>query len=434
MNYLRLSESVVVQISSFIGVFLSIVVSGYYLSDSEFGYYVSSVAISAWVGSLLALGLDRLALRATAKATARARKPVPVLAVCMVILCGVAVSIIALVGLTTWLSLVSVSLRVALVLGVLIAGRLILGGYLRATEHVALGFVGTFGLQPLFVSLIYGSGLAVRSTYMPSYLTGLDSWFVVTLLMEAIQFLFLLFFAIDRSGGVAHFANELTHVRVNMIRLYLNKGVVIAVWGVIAQTGLLSVVLASWLFSPSEVGSYTLAFRLSQLVMFPMTGIVQLALPTVVRARAGGHEKDYAELEKLVVAGFCAVSLAYIGYLIFAPAFGGIVFNHFDGQTYLCGAILGASSVVLAIVGVGDQGLAVLGRQYQASIVSICAIIISVLVFILPIYLYKSLYIYSFAAAFAVCIRAIWAYSVLYTVMRRNVSALKLSVYKKLLS
>ena len=71
--------------------------------------------------------------------------------------------------------------------------------------------------------------------------------------------------------------NALSHARA---------GILISLLCLFAQTGLMGITLSRWLLSTVDQGIFTVAYRVSQLILFPLIGASQLIIPLSSRLHA----------------------------------------------------------------------------------------------------------------------------------------------------
>lgn len=187
-----------------------------------------------------------------------------------------------------------------------------------------------------------------------------------------------------------------------------------AFFTVFAQTGLLALTIVGWLFSSQEAGQYGLAFRIAQLLWFPMMSGAQVMLPVLISAHSGDNKYTNCKLIIQMTRIIFLVSLfSFVGFLLFGEALFGSLFKTFDHETYYLALILGMGNVVLVLFGLTDQGLTVLGRQKVALIISVISASALAAILVGCSFFFPSLYNFAVAVVLSSVARTFASYCIL---------------------
>jgi O-antigen/teichoic acid export membrane protein len=369
-SVVRLSQGLAVQLVCYAGLFLSLAVAARALSPSEFGTYASAVAIASFAGSVITFGLDRIVLRVLllreGSQTGERHAHPPIDAAVFVPAAIVNAALLLAAGALTaagWLS--GSSLFIA-VMAVLVASRLVLSGWFKFVVNNHANVIATFGLQSLAVALI----LSIVMVIAPDspLVARSDGWMVATLLAETVQLAILAVLA-KRQGFKINWRDAL-HLRAAMP--HARAGLLISLLCLFAQTGLLGITFSRVLMTTVDQGIFTVAYRVSQLIIFPLIGASQLIIPlssrTHAQAEAAGARREVRDLLRSTNAFLVGSTL---GFAILGLYLLDIVMHISDGRAYACVLILSAGNLVMGMFGVGDQIMIAVGRHRTAFWISL---------------------------------------------------------------
>jgi O-antigen/teichoic acid export membrane protein len=360
-SIIRLVQGLSVQALCYAGIFLSLTVGARALNPTDFGIYASSVAIASFAGSVLTAGLDRILLKVLLQeddgtAHGRVRLSLFLPAIVLNLLVLTVVAVLSVVGVT------SSTLLFIATLGGLVAARLTLSGFFKYALQNYTNVVATFSLQPLIVGGLFSVLLLVTPDAPP--LADLRCWILVTLVVEAVQFAILLVRA--RAGGLARADEDRGAILPQSVE-HAKAGAWISLLVLLSQTGLFGLSLGSLLLPPADMGVYTVALRLSQLLLFPVIGATQLLVPISARSYEPAAMADARrEARHMLRVGLACLIVAIIGFALLGPMVLRLVLNVSDPRAYYCTLILSFGNLGMAVFGVGDQIMVALGRHVRA--------------------------------------------------------------------
>lgn len=361
-SIIRLAQGLGVQILCYAGIFLSLTIAARALDPTDFGIYASSVAVASFAGSVLTAGLDRILLRVLLHDNAtgepgRVRLSLLIPAILLNAFLLVVAGVLALTGLA------APTLAFVAMLGALVAVRLTLGGFFKFTRQNYSNVVATFGLQPLVVGLMFGGFLLFAPN--DNFVTNLRGWIAVTLLVEAVQAALLVQHA--RRGGLVVAGDEGRSVLLRESIAHAKAGTWISLLVLLAQTGLFGLSLGTLLLSPADMGIYTIALRVSQLIQFPYIGATQLLVPISSRSYDDADlpvARD--EARNIIRVALACLVLAILGFAILGLPMLRLVMTVDDPRAYYCTLILSIGNLGMALFGIGDQIMIAIGRHRQA--------------------------------------------------------------------
>lgn len=360
-SVVRLVQGLSVQILCYFGIFFSIIVSARALSPIEFGIYASSVAIASFAGSVLTAGLDRILLKNLLQ-----RDPLsPDRGVSLsLFLPAIALNglVLVVIGVLAVTGIVSQNLLLIAALGGLVAARLTLSGFFKFTSQNYANVVATFGLQPLIVGVLLG--VLLLAAPASSLVTDLDVWILVTLTVEAVQFVVLLYHARSRGFAIAR-ENRATTIRESVG--HAQAGIWISLLVLLAQTGLFGLSLGTLLLPPSDTGVYTVALRVSQLILFPFIGATQLLVPMSSRSYdASDLPAARHEAGSIIRIALGLLLISIVGFALLGTFVLSVILNMPDPRAYYCTLIFSIGNLGMALFGIGDQIMIAIGRHRQA--------------------------------------------------------------------
>ncbi len=365
-SVVRLSQGLAVQLICYAGLFLSLAVAARALSPAEFGIYASAVAIASFAGSVVTFGLDRILLRVLLQSEgSQTGAPTTIHAPldCALFAPAAALNATLVLGAGTlaatgWLSANSLFIAI---MAVLVASRLVLSGWFKFVVNNHANVIATFGLQSLAVALILGAVMVVAPD--SPLVSRADGWMVATLLAEAVQ-LTILCVMVRRQGlkigrrDALHPRAVLTHVRA---------GLLISLLVLLSQTGPLGLTLTRWFVQPTDLGVYTIALRVSQLILFPLIGAWQLVIPLTSKY----YQPDMVvsarqEVRMILISANGMMLLSNLVFLVTGSWLLNVAMNVSDPRAFLCTVILGAGNLIVGAFGVGDQILVARGQHRRA--------------------------------------------------------------------
>lgn len=360
-SIIRLVQGLSVQALCYVGIFLSLTVGARALNPTDFGIYASSVAIASFAGSVLTAGLDRILLKVLLQENGAASpgRVRPSLFLPAIVLNALVLAVVAVLSMT---GVAAPTLLFIASLGALVAARLTLSGFFKFALQNYTNVVATFSLQPLIVGALFGVLLLAAPDV--SLLRDLRCWIFVTLAVEVAQFAILLLRA--RAGGLARADEDRAAILPKSVE-HAKAGAWISLLVLLSQTGLFGLSLGSLLLPPADMGVYTVALRLSQLLLFPVIGATQLLVPISARS----YEPDAVdgarrEARHMLRVGLASLIVAMIGFAVLGPLVLQLVLNVSDPRAYYCTLILSAGNLGMAIFGVGDQIMVAVGRHVRA--------------------------------------------------------------------
>lgn len=410
---MRLIRGLSVQIICYFGLFLSLTVSARALSPDNFGIYAGSVAIATFAGSVLTAGVDRLLLqillRTEQDGAGKAVRVTPFVPFIVINLLALLAASISVASAAAGPSLLFIALLASAT-----AVRVVLSGYFKFVPDNSANVIATFGLQPLVVGALFGVPLLAAPE--ASGLRDVHLWMGVTLVVEAVQLVLLL-----RRAAKAGFriSREPASDPSDNVPKYVRDGLHISLLVLFAQTGLLGVVFGTLLLAPADVGVYTVAFRVSQLILFPVIGSSQLVLPMASRKYPADQLlKAGSEIRHTIRFSLALLIVSNIGFAVLGAFLLRTVMGISDPAAYICTMILSAGNLGMAIFGIGDQIMIAIGKQREAFWISVYS---SAILFLIlasaAFFLGYGIVGLACAAALPVAVRAL----VGYLVVRRTV-------------
>lgn len=418
-----LGSGLLIQIPSFLGVFLSTVFASHLLDAFSFGVYISTLAVATLLASLVSLGLDKVGLRLAGRAHG---DPARLRQILNALLATVSIGTVLLLCLTFGAFIAGrpeVEILAAMIT-VTIALRMIIGGFLRGAGRRVLGLIGTFSFQPIAVSALFGTVWLFAGANNSFMASSLIAWLLATLLLEGVQVVLLLAASINLVGPTT-VRDIFSSLRPRRISLYLRIGMALALWAVLAQTGLLSLSLSTWFFSPQVAGEYGVAYRISQLLWFPMMSASQMMLPMVVQARSGYREQEnYTTIIYItrIVTIICAAG--FILYVLFGRTVFEIIFGNFSDTSFVVGVILGFGNLVLCYFGINDQALSMLGQQKQALAIAFLSGTFLVISSLVAGIVWGSIFVFAIITVIAAVSRAYFSGLLLTKLIGKRINAL----------
>jgi O-antigen/teichoic acid export membrane protein len=292
-------------------------------------------------------------------------------------------------------------------MAVMVAGRLILSGWFKFVVDNHANVVATFGLQSLAVGIIFAIVMLFGSS--SAEVMRADTWMIVTLVAEAIQLVILYFVA--RRGGFRA-ASSPAAVIGHQAMTYARSGLLISLLCLFAQTGLMGVTLSWSLLSPVDQGVFTIAYRVSQLILFPLIGASQLIIPLSGRSHAATELVAARNEVRNLLRLTCGLLVAgNIGFAILGMYLLDVVMHVQDPRAYFCTIILSAGNLITGLFGVGDQIMIAVGRHRQAFWVAFCCggVLFPVLAALAFLFGYGVVGL-ACATAVAIALRAVIAY------------------------
>ena len=418
-SMMRLVRGLGVQIICYFGLFLSLTVSARALSPDNFGIYAGAVAIATFAGSVLTAGADRLILQIFLRTERDGPKGMvgvtPLIPFLVVNLVALLLAATLVASGAAELSL----LFIALLAGAT-AARLVLSGYFKFIADNSANVIATFGLQPLVVGTLFGVVLlAAPGSSGPQ---DVYLWMGVTLAVEAVQLALLL-----RRALTAGF--RVSRVRPSdpsdTVFRYVRDGLHVSLLVFFAQTGLLGVVFGTLLLAPADVGVYTVAFRVSQLILFPVIGSSQLIIPMASRRYAEDQLPQACnEIRHTIRFSLALLVASNIGFAVLGVFLLRTVMGIADPAAYVCTLILSAGNIGMAVFGIGDQIMVAIGRQREAFWISVVSSALLFLVLATTSFLLGyGIVGLACAAALPVTIRAIVGYIVVRRMVQVPVAA-----------
>lgn len=404
-SVVSLVRGLAVQIVCYFGLFLSLAVGARSLLPAAFGVYAGAVAVASFAGSVMTAGLDRIVLRALFQRKSAAVGGLdPTLFVPVVL-----VNIVALASVTTavatgwggW------PLIFSTLMATLVAARLILSGWFKFVANNHANVIATFGVQPLCVGLIFAALLfsergreAARDPCL---------WVVATLVLEALQTLVL--YTVARRSGF-----RIDHdARPQMIRgavPHARAGLLISLLCLFAQTGPFGIAIAQWLFPPVDQGVYTVAVRVSQLILFPWIGASQLIIPMSSRTHpsdeVGSARRD---IRNLLLSTNVLLLMSTAGFALLGAFLLQTVMNVTDPRAYICTLILSAGNLIVGLFGLGDQIMIAVGQHKRAFWISMsCGGVLFPVLVAISLALGYGIIGIAWATAAAIALRAVISY------------------------
>jgi O-antigen/teichoic acid export membrane protein len=206
---------------------------------------------------------------------------------------------------------------------------------------------------------------------------------------------------------------------------YVRDGLHISLLVLFAQTGLLGVTFGTLLLPPADVGVYTVAFRVSQLILFPVIGSTQLILPLASRIYTEEQlPRARSEIRHTIRISLALMIASNIGFAVLGAFLLRTVMGIADPAAYVCTLILSAGNLGMAVFGIGDQIMIAIGKQRKAFWISVftSAILFLVLASIV-LFLRLGITGLACAAALPVTVRALVGYLVVRRTVRVPVAA-----------
>lgn len=405
-SIIQLAQGLGVQILCYFGIFLSVSVAARSLGPNDFGVYASAVAIASFAGSVLTAGLDRILLRVLLQGNGEAPRERVSLSLFLPAL-ALNVLMLAIAGVLTATGYATPNLLFIAMLGGMVAMRLILGGFFKFTLQRYANAVATFGLQPLAVSLVFGALLLLGPR--GGVETDLRYWIAVTLLAEAIQAA-LLFRHARARGMVIVCDNWPTMIRESID--HAKAGIWVSLLVLLAQTGLLALSVGTLLLPPRDMGVYTVALRMSQLIQFPFIGVTQLLVPISSRRYADSEISGARrEIRGVILIALGCLVVTFIGFAVCGPLVLRLILKIADPRAYYCTLILSLGNLGMAVFGVGDQIMIALGKHRPAFWISFwCGGVLFLTLFALNFLLGYNLVGLACAAAIPIAMRAFLGY------------------------
>jgi dTDP-L-rhamnose 4-epimerase len=401
-SVVRLAQGLTVQIICYFGLFLSLAVGARALSPADFGIYASAVAVASFAGSVMTAGLDRIILRVMLQLKSGAQGGLDqALFVPVVLVNIVALAAVAAVVATGWAGW---PLLFIAVMATLVAARLILSGWFKFVANNHANVIATFGVQPLCIGLIFGALLLSEGGRTAARDPRL--WVIATLVVEVLQILVL--YVIARSSGFRIDHNA----RPQMMRgavPHARAGLLISLLALFAQTGPFGIAIAQWLFSPVDQGVYTVAVRVSQLILFPLIGAWQLVIPLSSKTYEPCEiDRARNEIRTILVSTNALMFVSNIAFMLIGSLLLSLVMNVTDPRAYVCTFILNVGNLIVGIFGVGDQVLVGHGRHRQGFWISVwCGGVVFPILVAVTVALGWSILGLAASTAFAMALRAV---------------------------
>lgn len=362
----RLASGLGIQLVCYFGLFLSLVVGARALSPHDFGIYASSVAMATFAGTVLTAGADRILLRILLREDRSAADGavgigpfVPAMAINLIAL----VAAIAAAA----LGLVQSNVLFIAVLAVATAGRILLSGFFKFSGDNSANVIATFGLQPLLVGAIFGAALLAEP--QGGMASNIGWWITATLVAEGLQFIGLYLFARRRGFRVA--GGGATDLRREGAD-HATTGLQISILAFLSQSALVAIAVGSLFLPAADMGIFTVAVRLSQLILFPFIGASLLIVPMSSRIyKSEQLPAAQQEVRTILRASFAIFLIGNIGFLLLGPWALHTIMGIADLRAYICTLILSAGNLGMALFGVGDQIMVTIGEHRRAYWISV---------------------------------------------------------------
>lgn len=179
-----LGVGAIVQVFSFVGIFLSMVVANHLLSEADFGGYVAVTASASLAGGFVCLGLDKMALRLATRAKGNVARLAHILATLCVF---AAVGLILVCTIAAFGMAIGAGLAIPTSFLVFVtAWRMIVGGFLRGSGFLMFGLLGPFSLQPLALAGTFGFIWLIFGDYDVAVHFQINEWLLAAIIIEMI--------------------------------------------------------------------------------------------------------------------------------------------------------------------------------------------------------------------------------------------------------
>lgn len=391
-----------VQIASYFGIFLALFVAGKLLTPSEFGLYAGLTATASLAGSVFTFGVDKMLTNiAATRDRRRFSRSAP--AVCQLALFIVFNLVILIVGSATFaLHLINRPQLLTLMLALVIALKMVVGGHLRGSGRIYVGLVAIFSLQPLVLGTILGGIMLVQNAL--STPMTLDTILAMAI---AIELGFVILFGV-LAGPYRFYLPRRGITR--MIKTHLLIATRITTWNLFAQSSLLSVAIVTATFSPIQVAQYGLACRVSQILLMPWNSGMQILIPCVAQI---DRNRDNSEIIHQIrqITGFVFLSIIGIaaGFLILGYPVMNFFFDAFNKQAFHISLVFVVGNIIFAYFGVGDQGLIATNRHRKAQNITLVSTGLALVGFLLCILVDADVIYIAVIMMVSMLVRQIWS-------------------------
>jgi O-antigen/teichoic acid export membrane protein len=397
----------IVQIASYFGIFLALFVTGRLLSPIEFGLYAGLTATASLAGSVFTFGVDKMLTNLAARhGHRRFRRSFP--AQCqsaLFVICNLSILFAATAAFT--LRLIDPRHGLTLFLALVVAVKMVLGGHLRGAGHIYVGLIAIFSLQPLVLGIIFGV-IAVFRADLHNSIT------LETVLVSAI---------IIELGFTIWFGTLAGPYRLNLprrgiarlIKTHMTIATRITTWNLLAQSSLLSVAIVTATFSPIQVAQYSLACRVSQILLMPWNSGMQLLIPKIAQFdRNRENSAVILQIRQITRFVFFLIIAISLGFLIAGLPVMRYFFEAFNDQAFAISLVFVVGNIIFAYFGIGDQGLIATNRHRTAQYITMVSAGIAIVGYFLCIVMQANVIAIAIIMMGTMIIRQIWSEAALF--------------------